>query len=77
MRMGCGVAAPRILIGGRKSAPPSRENQAESEENTAESEENKMSRMKLVIVQTICSFGCQTIATILPLISLKFIDASG
>jgi hypothetical protein len=56
---------------------PDRENTAEQEENTAESEENKMSRMQSVIVDTICSAYAKTIATILALISLKFVEASG
>jgi uroporphyrinogen-III synthase len=49
---------------------------AELVENTAESEENKMSRLKAVIVDTICAASAQTTATILPLISPKFIDTS-
>jgi hypothetical protein len=84
MSMGCGVAAPGISRGGRKSALPDRENTAEQEENTAESgestaesEENKMSRMQSVIVDTICSAYAKTIATILALIRLKFAEASG
>jgi hypothetical protein len=76
MIMRCAVAAPGISSGGRKSALPDRENTAE-QENTAESEENKMSRMQSVIVDTICSAYAKTIATILALISLKFVEASG